>query len=115
MLPISGKMKRLNDECLRAQTVLSEVIVALSYVKPDSNLTQEIGCFLTSSRYGDFRFAILKDDVHDIATLLRKVCTGEVSPVEALQICSNALTEINIISRGIESMIAEAKDKLFNP
>lgn len=107
MLPISSKMKRLGRELNKAIGILVDVNEVLKYLEKGDNLTEKVGCFLTNP--SNPKFTILFDDSHEIADILRKVCSGEKTPNEASEKIEKALKELQIIQRGIYHMEDEIR------
>lgn len=90
MLHITGSMKTLKGELQSAKGLLKDIIGVLESVTTDTNLTKEVGIFVI--QMPDYK--ILNKDADNAKQVLRKVCTGELSPQEASSKCAGALGEV---------------------
>ena len=98
MLAITAKVKLLKEEVLSARHVCKDIIGTLEGIKPDSDYRKEIGVYAVQAP--DWK--ILRDEKNHLQQLVRKVCTGEISPTEALAAFQLALNEFEAIDAWLQ-------------
>lgn len=92
MLQFSKNTLTLREELLTIQPLFQKIHSALKSVTPKTNLTKEIGCFINLIPK-DSR--IMARDFANAIGILRKVCSGEVSVVDATYYFECANREIS--------------------
>ena len=90
MLHITGSMKTLREELRVANALINDILGVLGHLKPSDNLAEKVGTFVIHMP----EFKVLARDVEGAKHLLRKVCTGEISPKNALLRFIEAQNEI---------------------
>lgn len=93
MLHITGSMKTLKGELELATGLCKDIIGVLDSVGTDTNLTKEVGSFVLNMP--DFK--VLAKDTETAKQILRKVCTEELSPVDAELKFKKALKEVEVL------------------
>ena len=100
MLHITGSMKTLKGELQSARHLLQDILGTLQSVTPDTNLTKDIGTFVVQMP----EYKVLAKDSENAKQLLRKVCSGEITPDIAINKFSNALLEVNLLLEGLKKI-----------
>lgn len=103
MLHITGSMKTLREELRVADKIINNVINVLGNLKPQANLTAQVGYFLTHDVF-EIEFKVLARDVESAKHLLRKVCSGEVNPNDAHFRFVSAQQELHRIQNMLDSV-----------
>ena len=93
MLAITAKVKLLKEEVFSAINVCKDIIGTLDNVTDNTNFKKEFGIFALQAP--DWK--ILTHEKQAMQDLIRKVCTGEVSPIEARIEFEKALVELRKI------------------
>ena len=93
MLHITGSMKTLKGELELAIGLCKDIIGVLDSVTSDSNLTKKVGTFIL--KMPDFK--VLAKDTETAKQILRKVCSGELSPLDAKLKFEKALKEVTVL------------------
>ena len=93
MLHITGSVITLRKELSSAESVCIGIISTLQAVKPETNLTKNVGIFAV--QMPDYK--VLARDADSAKKLLRMVCTGEMSPQDACQKFRKALDEVQTL------------------
>lgn len=88
---IKGKVKELHDEIWRARNVAKDIIGSLESCHDNTNLTQTIGIYARQMP----EFKILAEQRVACLSLLRQVCTGELSVAKALDLFQTAEKQLN--------------------
>jgi len=99
MLHITGSMKTLKGELQSAQSLLEEILGTLESVTLDTNLTKVVGIFVVQMP----EYKVLAKDSESAKNLLRKVCSGEISPAIAFKRLADALVEVKMLLEVLES------------
>ena len=79
MLAITAKVKLLKEEVTEAQTLCQDIVTKLAALKRQSDYRKELGVFAVQAP----KWEILTDEKNRIINIIRKVCTGEVDPLNA--------------------------------
>lgn len=90
MLAITAKVKLLKEEVFSAINVCKDIIGTLDNVTDNTNFKKEVGIFALQAP--DWK--ILTHEKQAMQDLIRKVCTGEVAPIEARIEFEKALAEL---------------------
>ena len=90
MLAITAKVKLLKEEVFSAINVCKDIIGTLDNVTDNTNFKKEVGIFALQAP----NWRILTNEKQSMQDLIRKVCTGEVSPIEARIKFEEALIEL---------------------
>jgi len=93
MLHIIGSMQTLKGELQSAHDLLKDIIGALDLATPDTNLTKTIGIYVVQMP----EYKVLAKDAENAKQLLRKVCSGEISPDMALKKFVHAIDEVHML------------------
>ena len=100
MLHITASTKTLREELRIARGVIRDIMSVLSDHKSLNNLTQQVGIFVIEMP--DFK--VLARDADSGKQLLRKVCSGEVKPMDAYLKLNTALEEVNSLLNVLDSV-----------
>lgn len=92
MLHIIGSMKTLKGEVKQARNLCMDIVGDLEKISSD-NLTEKIGIYVR--QMPDFK--VLSKDAESAKQLLRKVCSGEVTPSDASNQFKSGIRQLNII------------------
>ena len=90
MLAITAKVKLLKEEVFSAINVCKDIIGTLDTVTDNTNFKKEVVIFALQAP----NWRILTNEKQSMQNLIRKVCTGEVSPIEARIEFEKALVEL---------------------
>ena len=100
MLNIVGSMKTLKGELRSSTGLILDILGVLNSVKPDTNLTKEIGTFVVNFP----EYKVMAKDADSAKKLLRKVCTGEISAEEAAKHFKSAFEEVSKLLNMLEEV-----------
>lgn len=100
MLHITGSMKTLKGELYSVRNVCKGIISVLENVNSSTNLTKELGIFAIQMP----EYKILTKDADSAKKVLRKVCTGELTPSEGLVKFQTALKEVEKLQKMLEPL-----------
>ena len=98
MLAITAKAKLLKQEVLSAKNICKDIIDTLLNVTNDTDFKKEIGVFALQAP----NWKILTDEKRQMQDLVRKVCTGEVTPDEAIVVIREALVELEWLDKWLQ-------------
>ena len=98
MLAITHKVRLLKQEILSAIGVCRDLSGALQGVTDETDFRNEIGFFARQTP--DWR--ILTDERCRFQDGVRRICTGEVSVDEAIQVLQSTLTELELINKWLQ-------------
>lgn len=93
MLHITASTKILKEEARIAHNLINEIIKALRTSIAQDNLSNTIGIFVVQMP----QFKVLAKDAEDAKQILRKVCTREITPKDALSKFEKAHSEIYLL------------------
>ena len=93
MLHITESVKTLRKELLSIKPIFEQIINSLKSVTPQTNLTKEIGIYVVTLP----NYKVLVRDAESAKDKLRKVCSGELSPADAIIKFKKALQEVNTL------------------
>lgn len=99
MLHITGSMKTLKGELQSVKSLCLDIIGSLESVDSDTNLTKTIGIFVVQMP----EYKILAKDSESAKNVLRKVCSGELNPKDALSLFERSLSEVEMLQKMLES------------
>ena len=101
MLHITASTKLLKEELRIAHEVIRDIMGSLNdaHTHPSKNLTKHIGQYITDMP----EFKVLTKDAESAKQLLRKVCSGEIMPIEAFHRFDSALREIIVLRNLLDS------------
>ena len=99
MLHIVGNMKTLKGELISAKNIFKGVIGVLENVDSKTNLTKELGIFAVQMP----EYKIFTKDAEYAKKTIRKVCSGELSVLNALQKFRCALTEVEELLKMLDN------------
>lgn len=99
MLHITGSMKTLKGELQSAKGLCLDIIGSLKSVDSNTNLTKTIGIFVVQMP----EYKILAKDSEAAKNILRRVCSGELNPKDALAIFECSLSEVEMLQKMLES------------
>lgn len=88
---IKGKVKDLHDEIWCAQNVVKNIISSLETCDDNTNLTQKIGIYARQMP----EFKILAEKRVACISIIRQVCTGEISVEKSLKLFHTAEKQLN--------------------
>ena len=88
---IKGKVKELYDEIWRAQNVVRDIIASLETCDDNTNLTQKIGIYARQMP----EFKILAEKRVSCLSIVRQVCTGEISIEKSLELFHTAEKQLS--------------------
>ena len=88
---IKGKVKELYDEIWRARNVVRDIIGSLETCDDNTNLTQKIGIYARQMP----EFKILTEKRVACLSIVRQVCTGEISVEKSLELFHTAEKQLN--------------------
>ena len=98
MLHITGSCKALLEELRLANNLCNDIIGVIKRVNSNTDFKKEFGIFVIQMP----EFKIISKDAEAAKQLLRKVCTGELTPSELLEKVTMAQKElhrlINVLS-----------------
>ena len=100
MLHITGSMKTLREELRIAHGLIRDIMGVLGNLKPSENLTEKVGSFVLNMP----KFKVLEKDSESAKHILRKVCTGELSPMDAHIKFDQACREIHHLMDVLDSV-----------
>ena len=100
MLHITASTKTLREELRIASSVIHDIMGVLSDQKSLNNLTKQVGIFIIEMP----EFKVLARDAEAGKQLLRKVCSGEVKPMDAYLKLNEALGEVNTLLNMLDSV-----------
>ena len=100
MLHITGSMKTLKGELQSARGLLKDIIGTLQSVTPETNLTKAIGIFVIQMP----EYKVFAKDSENVKQLLRKVCSGEISPAIAIGKLNESYCEVYRLLEGLENI-----------
>lgn len=100
MLHITGSMKTLKGELQSAKGLCLDIVGSLESANPDTNLTKAIGVFVVKMP----EFKILAKDAESAKNVLRKVCSGELNPKDALALFERSLSEVEMLQMMLSSL-----------
>ena len=100
MLHITGSMKTLREELRIANALINDILGVLGNLKTSDNLTEKVGTFVIHMP----EFKVLAKDAERAKHLLRKVCTGEISPKDAFLRFIEAQNEILALQNMLDSV-----------
>ena len=106
MLPTTLKIKEIDREIIRLMDFAHQVKRELESLKREDNLTQKIGCFLTTKK-SQYEFVLLAEEYCMLVNLIRYICTGEILPMDGITYTKRILKELNAIAEGIQ--VAESR------
>ena len=98
MLAITAKARLLKQEVTSAKSICKDIIGTLLNVTDDTDFKKEIGIFAIQAP----NWKILTDERRQMQDLIRKVCTGEVYPNEAIVIIREALVELEWLDKWLQ-------------
>ncbi len=98
MLAITAKARLLKTEILSAKSVIRDIIGSLKGVDDYSDVRKEIGIF--ARQMPDWK--IMAAEKEQLKDLIRKVCTGETSTIEAEGKLVRALEELDKLDAWIQ-------------
>ena len=98
MLAITAKVRLLKQEVASAKHLCKDIVGTLLNVTDDTDFKKEIGIFALQAP----SWKILTDEKHQMQELIRKVCTGEVAPDEAVIIIQQASEEFDILDKWLQ-------------
>ena len=99
MLQIIGSMKTLKGEAKRAKALCLDILGDLEQITASDNLTNRIGIYVR--QMPDFK--VLSKDAESTKQLLRKVCSGEITPADACEHIKDAINQLDIIISMLDS------------
>ena len=88
---IKGKVKKLYDELWSARNVVRDIIGSLETCDDNTNLTQKIGIYARQMP----EFKILAEKRVHCLSIVRQVCTGEMSVEKSLELFHIAEKQLN--------------------
>lgn len=88
---IKGKIKNLYEEIWSARNVVKDIIGSLETCDDDTNLTQKIGIYARQMP----EFKILTEQRVACLSIVRQVCTGELSLEKSLEFFHTAEKQLN--------------------
>lgn len=100
MLHITGSMKTLKGELQSARNLLKDIIGTLQSVTPDTNLTKDVGIFVVQMP----EYKVLAKDSENAKQLLRKVCSGEITPAIAIGKLNESYCEVYKLLEGLKNI-----------
>ena len=88
---IKGKVKELHGEILCAKHFVRDIIETLEFCDENTNLTQKVGIFARQMP----ELKILAEKRVACLSILRQVCTGEISVDKALELFHTAEKQLD--------------------
>lgn len=101
MLHITGSTKTLKEELRVANGLINDIMGTLSKIKPSDNLALKIGEPYIQKMP---KFKVLEKDAEGAKHLLRKVCSGEITPMDAYWRFYEAQEELNELRNALDSV-----------
>lgn len=93
MLQIIGSMKTLKGEVKQAKALCLDIISDLEQITATDNLTNRIGIYVRQMP----EFKVLTKDAETAKQTLRKVCSGEITPLDASHHFKSGLDQLNTL------------------
>ncbi len=88
---VKRKVEELYNELCAGKGLVLSIISTLEDCDDQTNFTERIGCFARSMP----EFKILAAQRENFVSLVRKICTGEVSLEKALELLREAEKQLN--------------------
>lgn len=98
MLAITAKARLLKEEVFSAINVCKDIIGTLKNVSDKTDFKKEIGIFALQAP----NWRILIDEKNQMVQVVRKICTGEMTPEEALPLFESGLKELYELDKWLQ-------------